>query len=94
MHLTTINTKRDRKGTGESEAIKQMFEYISLSTMPTMSHQHMKNEQEKGEKGLSKSLNSLNLFHKYIKKEKVTNLTTNNLPTLKSNTMKNWYKVI
>ena len=25
----------------------------------------------------------------YIKKEKVTNLTTNNLPTLKSNTMKN-----
>lgn len=54
-----------------------------------MSHQHTKNEQKKGEKGLSKSLNSLNLFHKYIKKEKVTNLTTNNLPTLKSNTMKN-----
>ena len=59
-----------------------------------MSHQHMKNEQKKGEKGLSKSLNSPNLFHKYTKKEKVTNLTTNNLPTLKSNTMKNWYKVI
>jgi|GEM_PF-5616038 len=59
-----------------------------------MSYQHMKNEQKKGEKGLSKSLNSLNLFQKYIKKEKVTNLTTNNLPTLKSNTMKNWYKVI
>ena len=70
-----------------------MFEYISLSTMSTMSHQHTKNEQKKGEKGLPKSLNSSNLFHKYIKKEKVTNLTTNNLPTLKSNTMKNWYKV-
>ena len=26
---------------------------------------------------------------KIYKKEKVTNLTTNNLPTLKSNTMKN-----
>ena len=36
-----------------------------------MSYQHMKNEQEKGEKGLSKSLNSLNLFYKYIKKKKL-----------------------
>lgn len=36
-----------------------------------MSHQHMKNEQKKGEKGLSKSLNSPNLFHKYTKKKKL-----------------------
>ena len=40
-------------------------------------------------KGNFFDLNSFNLFQNIQKKEKVTNLTTNNLPTLKSNTMKN-----
>ena len=39
-------------------------------------------------KGNFFDLDSFNLFQN-IQKEKVTNLTTNNLPTLKSNTMKN-----